>query len=63
MGLTNTFKKSTRSGSNGQCVEVRADGDRVQVRDSKDPEGGILDVDPTAWRTLISELRAGGLSA
>ncbi|MGW5580212.1 DUF397 domain-containing protein, partial [Micromonospora chokoriensis] len=32
----------TRSGSNGQCVEVRDRGAGVDVRDSKAPEAGLL---------------------
>ncbi len=43
--------KSTRSGSNGgACVEVARNlPGIVAVRDSKDPEGPALVVDPAAW--------------
>jgi hypothetical protein len=39
---TNVWVKSTRSGSNGQCTEVRDGGDAVDVRDSKNPDGPVL---------------------
>ncbi|MDQ1294658.1 MAG: hypothetical protein QG608_2556 [Actinomycetota bacterium] len=34
--------KARRSGDQGQCVEMRRDGEAVQVRDSKNVEGGRL---------------------
>lgn len=52
------WKTSTRSGTNGQCVEVRAGGNGVQIRDSKDPGGGIVDVDTAAWAGLIELVKA-----
>ena len=37
------WRKASKSGSQGQCVEVAClDGGRVAVRDSKDPNGPIL---------------------
>jgi hypothetical protein len=50
------WRKSTRSGNGGDtCVEV-ADNlpGRVLVRDSKDPSGPVLTVDPVAWRAFIA---------
>lgn len=40
--LDQTWRKSTRSGSNGQCVEARRVGGTVQLRDSKDRSGPVL---------------------
>ncbi|MFG2005916.1 DUF397 domain-containing protein [Spirillospora sp. NPDC048911] len=49
------WRKSSYSGdSGGQCVELADLGDRVGVRDSKDPEGGVLVV---TRRTLLNGLR------
>ena len=53
--------KSSYSGSNGGgCVEV-AQGELagVAVRDSKDPAGPALTFSPAAWRTFMSEIKAG----
>jgi hypothetical protein len=36
------WRKASASDATGQCVEVRADGDDVLVRDSKAPDGGTL---------------------
>jgi hypothetical protein len=41
-GLDNTWRKSRRSLSNGNCVEVRLVGDRVEMRDSANPSGHSL---------------------
>lgn len=34
--------KAAASGSSGNCIEMRRVGDLVQVRDSKDPSGPVL---------------------
>ncbi|MEO3786105.1 DUF397 domain-containing protein [Actinocorallia sp. B10E7] len=53
-----TWRKSSRSNTES-CVEV-ANGPGVLVRDSKNPEAGILLVGRSAWRALISELKDDG---
>lgn len=54
------WRKSSRSQSNGQCVEV-ADNlpDVVGVRDSKDPTGAVLAFTPDQWRTFLAGVKAG----
>jgi hypothetical protein len=34
--------KANASGATGDCVEMRRNGDVVEVRDSKDPDGPVL---------------------
>ena len=54
------WRKSTRSGSSGNCVEV-ADNltGVVAVRDSKDPAGPALTFTPDAWAAFIGGAKDG----
>jgi len=61
MELTNAlWRKSTRSGSSGNCVEV-ADNlpGVVAVRDSKNPTGPALTFTPAEWMAFIGGVRDG----
>ncbi|MGI5207751.1 DUF397 domain-containing protein [Spirillospora sp. CA-108201] len=52
------WRKSSRSGSGDQCVEVAPlSSDLRAVRDSKDPSGPALVLTPAAWRGLLDEIR------
>ncbi|MEU3453091.1 DUF397 domain-containing protein [Micromonospora sp. NPDC006766] len=60
MGLTRvTWRKSTRSGSSGNCVEVATPPRVVMVRDSKDRQGSPLSFTPEQWADFIEGIRAG----
>jgi hypothetical protein len=52
--------KSSLSFSNGNCVEV-ADlaGGGVAVRNSRDPEGGMLRFTPGEWHAFLGGARNG----
>ncbi|WFE36106.1 DUF397 domain-containing protein [Micromonospora sp. WMMD975] len=53
----NAWRKSSRSGNNGQCVEVRDRGVVVDVRDSKAPAAGMLSFDTAAWGAFVDNLK------
>ncbi|WP_018831381.1 DUF397 domain-containing protein [Salinispora tropica] len=52
------WRKSSKSGNEGNCVEV-ADNlpGMVGVRDSKDPDGPALVFGPAAWRVFVRHTR------
>lgn len=50
------WKKSSYSGGSGQCVEV-ALGVVVDVRDSKAPKGGELNLPARSWVALLEQIR------
>jgi len=54
------WHKSTRSGSEGNCVEVATNlPGVVAVRDTKDRDGGILTFTPLEWRAFVAGVRDG----
>jgi hypothetical protein len=55
---TATWRKSSRSTNNG-CVEVALVGDRVAVRDSKDPAGPVLVFTAHEWASFLGGVRDG----
>ena len=51
------WRKSSRSVGNGACVEA-ADGQGViLVRDSKNPDGGVLSLSTEAWREFTRRIK------
>lgn len=55
----NVWRKSSRSGSNGQCTEVMDTGDEILVRDSKNPNGPHLTFTRAEWTAFIGGARDG----
>ncbi|MGW0466485.1 DUF397 domain-containing protein [Streptomyces sp. NPDC003027] len=61
-GATDTWTKSSYSGGNGACVEVKSPvAAAIAVRDSKAPEGPSLAFGPGSWNAFVSEVSTGTL--
>ncbi|MEV4626692.1 DUF397 domain-containing protein [Micromonospora sp. NPDC049523] len=54
----NVWRKSSRSGSNGQCVEAMDQGHAVAVRDSKDKSGPTLSLSPAGWQVFVDGVKS-----
>ncbi|GAA2663338.1 MULTISPECIES: DUF397 domain-containing protein [Actinosynnema] len=54
---TGWFKSSYSNAGGDQCVECRAVVDRVSVRDSKNPAGGVLRVSAASWSAFTARLK------
>lgn len=55
------WRKSSYSGNGGgDCVEVASNlPNAIAVRDSKNPDGAVLMIDPAEWRKFIADIKAG----
>lgn len=56
------WRKSSRSSSNGNCVEARGNAGGVEVRDSKDVAGPVLAFGGLAWRGFVQHVKARDVS-
>ncbi|MEU8343969.1 DUF397 domain-containing protein [Spirillospora sp. NPDC048832] len=60
--MTNWRKSSYSGGGNDDaCVELAESGDRVLVRDSKDPDGGRLALGREVFAGLLVQVKRGVL--
>lgn len=53
------WRKSTRSGTNGNCVEIAQLDTAVAVRDSKNPTGAVLVFTPAEWDAFLGGAKDG----
>jgi hypothetical protein len=57
---TTRWVKATRSGDNGDCVEMRRHGGAVEVRDTKDGDAGpTLRFTPAEFEAWLDGARKG----
>lgn len=54
-----TWRKSTFSTANGDCVELAATPDGVDVRDSKNPDGPVLHFTRREMVAFLRGVKAG----
>lgn len=57
MSMPLTWRKSSHSGVNSDCVQLAGLPGGVAVGDSKDPSGPILVLTPAQFRSLIAAAR------
>ncbi|WP_067507500.1 DUF397 domain-containing protein [Actinoplanes sp. TFC3] len=57
--LDHIWRTSTRSGDNGQCVEVRRVSDTIEVRDSKNQTGPVLTFTFAEWAAFTNGTKDG----
>ncbi|TWG08823.1 DUF397 domain-containing protein [Saccharopolyspora dendranthemae] len=51
-----TWRKSSYSATQNECVEVAITSTAIGVRDTKDRTGGTLVFDNTTWSTFLTHL-------
>jgi hypothetical protein len=54
-----TWRKSSHSIGNGDCVEAASRPGEITVRDSKDPDGEILRYSAGAWNSFLARVKQG----
>ena len=54
-----TWRTSARSGNVGNCVQVAVADNAIGVRDSKDPDGAILEFTIPEWRAFVDGAKDG----
>ena len=54
-----SWRKSSYSAGNGECVEVAGFSGRISIRDSKNPMGPVIDCSAEAFRSLLDAAISG----
>lgn len=53
------WKKSSYSGSQGSCVEIKMTDERVLVRDTKNRDGGTQNYTHAEWIAFVKGVKDG----
>jgi len=56
-----TWRKSSRSATQGVCVEIAQTPTATGIRDSKNPTGGRLTLTPAQWASFLDQIKNGEL--
>lgn len=54
------WRKARHSMGNGDCVEIAPTNKRILLRDSKDPNGPILECPSSSWLRFTMKVKNGG---
>jgi hypothetical protein len=52
-----TWRTTSYSGTNGNCVEVADAGGTVKVRDTQDRAGAVLTLSADTWRAFLDAIK------
>lgn len=55
-----TWRKSSYTAPDNNCVELAVGENETTIRDSKDPDGGAFVVSANAWIKFLSRAKSGG---
>ncbi len=56
--VTTLWRKSSYSNTGANCVEVaQTRSGKVAVRDSKDPDGGVLTFSLDDWKAFVAKIK------
>ena len=57
--MNEDWHKSSYSGYNGDCLQARLEDGMVRVRDSKNPDGPVIEFTPREWEDFLAGAKAG----
>jgi hypothetical protein len=61
MNSGKTWRKSSYTAPDNNCVELVVGQDETDVRDSKDPDGGTFAVKASAWAAFLAATKSGSI--